>query len=45
MKNNQRCQLALPVRILFHSEKQSITKSMGDVFWFHAIFVAVKFQL
>ncbi len=45
MENNRRCQLALLARIPFHSEKQSITKNMGDVFCFRGIFVAAKFQL
>ncbi len=45
MENNRRCLLALLVRVLFHSEKQSIKKNMGDVFCFRGMFVAVKFQL
>ncbi len=45
IEDNQRCQLALLPCILFHSEKQSITKNTGDVLCFRGMFVAVKFQL
>ncbi len=31
--------------ILFHSEKQSIQKNMGDVLCFYGMFVAARFQL
>ncbi len=44
IEDNQRCQLALLARVLFHSEK-SIEKNMGDVLCFHGMFVAAKLQL
>ncbi len=39
------CQLALLACVLFHSEKQSIQKNMGDVLCFYGMFVAARFQL
>ncbi len=45
IEDNRRCQLALLARVLFHSEKQSIEKNMGDVLCFHGMLVAAKFQL
>ncbi len=45
IEDNQRFQLALPAHVLFHSEKQSIEKNMGDVLCFYGMFVAAKFQL
>ncbi len=39
IEDNQRCQLALLARILFHSEKQSMENNMGDVLCFHGMFV------
>ncbi len=44
-EDNQHCQLALLACVLFHSEKQSIEKNMGDVLCFRSMFVAAKFQL
>ncbi len=45
IEDNQRCQLALLVCLLFHSEKQSIENNLVDVLCFHVMFVAAKFQL
>ncbi len=45
IEDNQRCQLALLVRVLFHTEKESIEKNMDDVLCFHGMFVAARFQL
>ncbi len=45
IEDNRRCQLALLVRVLFLSEKQSIQKNMGDILCFHDMFVAARFQL
>ncbi len=45
IEDNRCCQLALPARVLCHSEKQSIEKNMSDVLCFHGMFVAAKLQL
>ncbi len=45
IEDNQRCQLTLLARILFHSEKQSIKMNMGDVHCFHGMYLAARFQL
>ncbi len=45
IEDNQRCQLALLACVLFHSEKQSIEKNMGDVPCFRGMYLAAKVQL
>ncbi len=42
---NQHCQLALLAHVRFQSETQSIQNNMDDVFCFHSMFVAARFQL
>ncbi len=45
IQDNRCCQLTPMARILFHSEKQSVEKHMGDVLCFHGMLGADRCQL